>query len=411
MPEFFNVLPPDQAITLLFENLQPEIGSEIVATESSLGRILCADITSSENLPLFARSSMDGFAVKADDTFGTSGSLPAYLTVKAEVPVGKTTKSIVQPGTSIKVHTGSALPNGANAVVIMENTQSVDENTIEVLKPVAPGENVIPEGEEIKAKTTVFHKGAIVRAQDIGGLMALGITEIAVTRKVRIALISTGDEVIHPTRTPLPGQVRDINSYTLAALIQKYPAFTVKSHLVGDNLNQLKKAAQESLELADMLIISAGSSVSSRDLTSTIVNELGTPGVITHGLAIKPGKPSILGVVGNKPVFGLPGNPVSAINVFDLIVRPTIYYMGGCDLSPYPNTQKAVLLKNIPSAPGREDYVQVKLISDNGKLFAEPVFGESNLIYLLVRSDGTVGVPLDKNGLYAGEEVTVYIND
>ena len=411
MPEFFNVLPPDQAITLLFEHLQPELESEVVATESSMGRILFEDITSSENLPLFARSSMDGFAVRAEDTFGASGSLPSYLTVAAEVPVGTTTKSIVHLGTSIKVHTGSALPIGANAVLIMENTQYVDEETIEVLRPVASGENVILEGEEIKAKATVFRKGAVVRAQDIGGLMALGITKVTVTRKVRVALISTGDEVIHPTRTPLPGQVRDINSYTLASLIQKYPALTVKSHLVRDNLSQLRKVARKSLELADMLIISAGSSVSSRDLTSSIINDLGTPGVITHGLAIKPGKPTILGVVGNKPVFGLPGNPVSAINVFDLIVRPTIYYMGGCDFSPYPNTQKAVLLKNIPSAPGREDYVQVKLISDNGELFADPVFGESNLIYLLVRSDGTVSVPLNKNGLYAGEEVTVHIND
>ena len=411
MAEFFNVLPTNEAIKLLFQYLQPDSKQEIVATEDSLARILSEDITAAENLPLFSRSSMDGFAVRAEDTFGATGSLPSYLIVGGEVPIGTITQSIIKQGTSIKVHTGSALPKGANAVVIMENTQYVDEKTIEVLKPVASGENIIPEGEEIKASETVFRKGQLIRSQDIGGLMALGITKVPVSNKVSVALISTGDEVIHPTKTPLPGQVRDINSYTLASLIKKYPSLPIKSYLIGDNFNQLKNAAQDGLNIADMLIISAGSSVSSRDLTADIINDLGLPGIIAHGLAIKPGKPTILGVVNNKPIFGLPGNPVSAINVFDSIVRPTIYYMGGCSFPPQPKTQRAVLLKNIPSAPGREDYVQVKLIRDKNQLFAEPVFGESNLIYLLIRSDGTVGVPLDTNGLYAGEEVTVYIND
>lgn len=413
MPEFFNVLPPTQALQVLLDRLAvgahglAPLVSEPVPTADALGRVTAEAIHSPEALPAFARSTVDGFSLRAADTFGASEGLPAYFTMVGEVPMGQAASVSVEVGEAAIAYTGGMLAGNADAVVMVENTQRVDATTIEIVRPVAPGENVVQVGEDVKIGEIVLPAGHLLRPQDLGGLTALGITQIPVAQRPRVAILSLGDELVAPDTQPAPGQIRDINSYTIAALVRQAGGVPVLLGIVADDYSLQLAAARQGLELADVLIFSAGSSVSVRDLTADIIRSLGEPGVLVHGLSLRPGKPAIVGLVDRKPVFGLPGNPVSAMVVFDLLVRPTLYHLCGCTSPPVPATTTARLSRNIASASGREDYVPVRLLAENGHRIAEPVFGKSNLIYTLIRADGLVQVPLDRGGLYTGEEVTV----
>ncbi len=383
-------------------------GIDVVATAYALGRVTAADIASPEDLPAFARSTMDGYSVRSRDTFGATEGLPAYLDVVGEVAMGQRAQVRLGVGEAAVAYTGGMLAQGADAVVQIERTQRLDDTTIEALRAVAPGENVVQVGEDVRKGDVVLPKGSVVRAQDIGGFLALGITDIRVSRMPRVGVISTGDELAPPDASLTPGRIRDINTYTISALIAQAGGVVASADLVADDYEAQRAAAIRALESADMLVFSAGSSVSSRDMTAAVIDGLGEPGIIAHGISIKPGKPTVIGVVDGKPAIGLPGNPVSAMVVFDLVARPLIYHMSGCARVPPPPTTQARLLRDIPSVAGREDYVPVKLIqADDGASAAEPVFGKSNLIYTLVRSDGIVKAPLDKSGLYAGEVVEV----
>jgi len=409
MPEFFNVLAPDIALQTLLERLPAQVEAETVPTYQALGRVTAAAILAPEHLPAFPRSTMDGYAVRASDTFGASESLPAYLEVVGEVAMGQASDITLAVGQAAVAYTGGMLANGANAVVMVENTQAIDATSIEVLRPVAPGENVVQVGEDVRQGETIVPAGWLCRPQDLGGIVALGITQVKVRRRPRVAIVSTGDEIVAPEAIPGPGQIRDINTYTIAALVQQAGGVPVPLGVVRDDYEAQRQAAVKGLAQADMLIFSAGSSVSSRDMTVQVLNSLGTPGVLVHGIAHRPGKPTIVALVEGKPAFGLPGNPVSAMIVFGILVRPTIYALTGCTQPPQPTTVRARLTKNIPSVTGREDHVQVRLFSADGELQAEPVFGKSNLIYTLIRAAGIVVVPLNQGGLYAGEEVPVQV--
>lgn len=409
MPEFFNVLPPQRALQALLDTMPPPSpANEEVAVNEALGRITAQDLCAAEDLPSFPRSTMDGYSLRAADTFGASEGLPAYFKVVGEVPMGRPAHVYLSSGEAAGAYTGGMLAHNADAVVMVEHTQQVDASTVEVVRPVAPGENVVQPGEDVRRGETILPQGHLLRPQDLGGLTALGITRVKVTRRPRVAILSTGDEVVAPDVTPAPGQIRDVNSYTIAAQVSGAGGEPVALGIVGDEYEEQLAAARKGLELADVLVLSAGSSVSSRDLTADVINALGEPGVLVHGLSIRPGKPAILGLAAGKPAFGLPGNPVSAMIVFDLVVRPVLYRLAGCVQPPEPSTAWAALTLDIASAPGREDYVPVRL-SGNGsdELKAEPVFGKSSLIFTLIRADGLVQVPLDKAGLYAGETVAV----
>ena len=410
MTEFFNVLAPSDALQLLLDQLDPRIEGELVPTHKALGRVTAEAIAAPEDLPAFPRSTMDGFSVRSSDTFGASEGLPAYLEDVGEVPMGQAPRLNLLPGQAAKAYTGGMLADGADAVVMVENTQAVGDSTIEVLRPVAPGENVIQVGEDVLSGDEVLPGGHVIRPQDIGGALALGITQVSVTRKPRVSIVSTGDELVPPDHTPGPGEVRDINTYTISALVERAGGVPTAIALVEDDYEAQRNAAVEALDKGDILVFSAGSSVSSRDMTLEVIASLGSPGVLAHGIAHKPGKPTIVALVDGKPAFGLPGNPVSAAIVFDLLVRPTIYALSGCSSPPESPTVQARLLRDVPSVAGREDHVQVRLVQSDGELCAEPVFGKSNLIYTLIRADGSVVVPLDKGGLYAGEQVEVRLH-
>jgi molybdopterin molybdotransferase len=402
--ELFNVRTPPDALRLLLEQLPRATAVEEIPTADALDRVLATDVASPADLPTFARSTMDGFAVRASDTFGAGESLPAYLRLVGEVLMGTAADVRLAVGDCVRIATGGMLPHDANAVVMVEQTQEARAGTIEILRAVAPGENVVQVGEDIRSGDPILPRGHQLRPQDLGGLVALGITRVCAARRLRVGIVSGGDELVDPLHAPGPGQIRDINSYTLAALVRRAGHEPCLAAIVRDEYEQLAAAARAALAENDVVILSAGSSVSARDMTATVIESLGKPGLLVHGVSLKPGKPTILAVCDGKAVFGLPGNPVSCMVTFDLFVMPTLAHLTGATLTPR-RTVTARLARNIASATGREDYIQVRL--DNGA--AIPVFGKSNLIFTLVRADGMLKIPLDVGGLAAGAEVEVVL--
>jgi molybdopterin molybdotransferase len=426
MPEFLTLLPPDDARSLLLSHLpQPRPDSESIGVISSLNRVLAEDILAPRPLPDFQRSTVDGYAVRAGDTHGASDSLPAYLTLIGEVPMGDSPSFEIRQGQCALIHTGGMLPNGADAVVMLEYTQETREvskdltglsSEIEISRAVADGENIIRIGEDVAQGQLVLPKGIRVRPAEIGGLMALGIQSIRVAKPVRVGLISTGDEVIDPSQTPHPGQIRDINSYTLGALVEKSGGVAKRYGIISDQFEALKDAAAKALSECDVVIITAGSSASTRDMTADVIRQLGEPGVLVHGINTRPGKPTILGMCNGKAVIGLPGNHVSALVNGYLFVVPVIEKLLGALPKPKATVQ-ATLTVNLPSQAGREDWIPVKLSPspsgrgsrDEGEFRANPIFGKSNLIFTLASADGLLRIPPDATGLSAGEMVEVML--
>jgi len=409
MTELFTVCTPGEAWERFVAHYQPTIHTEQIRTIDALNRLLAESPISPQDLPDFERSTVDGYAVTAADTYGATATLPAFLDVIGEVPMGQASTIALAVGHAALVHTGGMIPAGANAVVMIENTQRIDGHGIEVLKPVADGENVIHIGEDIRTGAPVLATGHQLRPQDLGGLLALGITEVTVATPPRVAILSTGDEVIPPDEQPRPGQIRDINSYTLASLTRRAGGIPLLYGIVPDDRAALDDAARRAHAEADIVVISAGSSVSYRDMSVDVIDALGDPGVLVHGVSVKPGKPTILAVANGKAIFGLPGNPVSAMVIFDRFITPTIRLLLGTTTAPRQQLQ-AKLARNISSTTGREDYVQVRLERRNDELWAVPVFGKSNLIYTLVNAEGTITIALDSNGIREGESVTVYLH-
>ncbi len=411
MPEFLRLQTPSEALARLLETLPPEasLGSQDIPTAEALGRVLAVDIRAPHALPPFPRSSVDGYAVRAADTFGASASLPAYLSVAGEVLMGTLTTLVLDRGRAALVHTGGMIPAGADAVVMVEDTQVARPDEIEVLKPAAPGQNVLQLGEDVQPGEIVLQRGARLRAQELGGLMALGFTRVDVVRRPRVAVLSTGDEVVAPEADPLPGQVRDVNTTTLSALVEQGGGEPVFYGILPDQREALEAAARRAHAECDVVLITAGSSVSTRDITSEIIATLGAPGVLAHGVALRPGKPTILAVCNGKPVIGLPGNPVSALVVAGLFVTPLLRRLLGVQAPRLIPRVTARLVTNIPSESGREDYVPVRVTGTEGDFTAEPVFGKSNLIFTLVRADGLVRVPAEASGLPAGIVVEVLL--
>lgn len=409
MPEFLQLLPPDDALQRLFAHL-PEVAlrAEEVDCPLALGRITARPVLSPEPSPAFARSTVDGFAVRAVDTYGASESLPAYLKLIGEISMGQPANLSLQPGEVALIHTGGMLPAFANAVVMVEFTQPSRPGEVEILKSVASGENILALGEDVASGQQVLPAGKLLRAAEIGGLMALGIQKVCVKIKPIVALISTGDEVIPPHQVPSPGQVRDINTYTLAALIQQAGGEPLPLGIVPDQPDRLQATLTQALQSADLVVITAGSSASTRDLTAQVIQSSGQPGVLVHGVNIKPGKPTILGLCGQIPVIGLPGNPVSALVIAWRFVIPILFRLLG-NPSIFRPVIQARLTTNLASQAGREDWFPVRLVSTAQGWQAEPIFYKSNLIFSLVQADGLLHIPPSVTGFTAGEWASVYL--
>lgn len=413
MPEFLNLLPPSEALAKLDGQLAYSPVPEEIETVQALGRVTVSPILAPHPLPAFPRSTVDGFAVRAADTYGASESLPAYLQVAGEVAMGEAPDFSLSPAWCALIHTGGMLPAGADAVVMVEHTQSVSPEEVEILRAVAVGENVLKVGEDVAAGQEVIPAGVRLRPAEIGGLMALGLTRVQVSKKPRVGIISSGDEIVSPEVEIRPGQVRDVNSYTLSTLVEQAGGMPVRFGIVPDRAAELREAARQALSACDLLVITAGSSASARDLTAEVINSLGEPGVLVHGVEVRPGKPTILAACGRgeqaKAVIGLPGNPVSALVIAGLFVVPIVERLLGLR-HPRPRPQvRARLSLNLPSQAGREDWVPVRLVASQGGYLAEPVFGKSNLIFTLARADGLICIPPAATGLSAGESVDVFL--
>ncbi|NMC13943.1 MAG: molybdopterin molybdotransferase MoeA [Chloroflexi bacterium] len=409
MPEFLNLLLPSQALNKLSEAISFKPSEEIVSTKDALGRVISHPVIAPHPLPTFSRSAVDGYAVKARDTFGASESAPAYLRIIGEVPMGGSYQDEVNPGECVLIHTGGMLPVGIDAVVMLEYTQIIKESDVEILRAVAVGENVIMAGEDVEAGQVVLQSGTVLRPAELGGLMALGLTSVSVYQKLKVAIISTGDEIVPPEKILQPGQVRDINSYSLAGLVQNAGAEALVLGIIPDKEEALYQKVQEALALSDLVLITAGSSASMRDLTAKVITQLGPPGVLVHGINIRPGKPTIFGICRGKPVIGLPGNPISALVIGWLLVDPIIRKMSGIIQRLSKPVIYARLSANIPSQAGREDWIPVELVEQDDGILAKPIFFKSNLIFNLARADGLLCIPADQTGLLAGQNVEVYL--
>jgi molybdopterin molybdotransferase len=413
MNDLLTVRPPSEAFAELAGRLHAVKGVDSVDTLDALGRIVAQAVTARETLPAFTRATMDGYAVRATDTFGASETSPAYLRLSGEVTMGNVATCSVESGTAVRVHTGAMLPPGANAVIMLEET-NLRGDELEVLRSVAGGADTLAIGEDVAAGDLVVAAGHELRAQDLGALHALGCVRVSVRARPRIAILSTGDEVVSPSEQPAMGKVRDVNNATIGATIVRAGGLPLFAGIVADDEAALVARGREALAYCDGLVLSAGSSVSARDLTARALDRLGAPGTLVHGIALRPGKPTILGLCGEKPVVGLPGNPVSALIVAWRLVRPLVRLLAGAPVASDglgdERAFEALLTESVPSRPGREDYVPAKLSrGPGGTLCATPVFGKSNLIFTLVRADGWIAIPFDRAGAASGTLVRVIV--
>jgi len=395
----------------------PALSVDEIPISSALGRVLAFALVSPSDLPEFDRSTMDGYAVRSADTFGAAESRPALLNVVGDILMGTMPERAIARGEAMKIATGGALPAGADAVVMFEQTQPVDATSIEVVKPVAPLENVVQAGDDIKKGEVVLSRGHLLRPQDMSALAAVGITRIKVFERPRVAIISTGNEIVPADTFPGPGQIRDSNSYNLEGLIAQAGGVPVKKGIIPDDYARLRETLEAAIKDSALVLMTGGSSVGTADLTAKVINDAGQPGVLVHGVSIKPGKPLVVGLVGapsrHVPVFGLPGHPAAVSICFDLFVKPILARLTG--EAPDPALEgisptrvvRARLARSIPSSPGREDHVRVALEKRDDGLWARPIFGASGLISTLVKAMGTVVVPVNKIGIEVGEEVDV----
>lgn len=388
-----------------------KIPSKKVALLNGLGHVLAQPIFSSEDLPAHARSTMDGYAVKAMDTFGASESMPAYLEITGEVLMGQMPDSVVSKGCCHKIPTGGLLPPGADSVVMLEHTIGIDETMVELIKGVGVGTNLIQKGDDIQKGAQAFAKGHRIRPQDIGLLAGLGIEEIEIIKPLRIGIVSTGDEIIDFRKSPLPGQVRNINTPALGAMVKSLGHEFIDYGIVSDSREVFLSLMQKAVEQTDIVIFSGGSSVGIRDLGEQVVKELGPPGVLVHGVTLKPGKPILIGMSGSTPLFGLPGHPASAMVCFDLFVQPAISMLQGqYNKDEYSRPCiRARLNQNLNSAPGRLDVIRVRIMKQGDQNIAEPIFGKSGSISTLSRAQGFFFITEDSQGLSENSEVEVFL--
>jgi molybdopterin molybdotransferase len=376
--------------------------------------VLAADLVAPADLPHFHRANMDGYAVRAADTFGASASVPMYLRIAGAIEMGQAARTALRKGQAMRIATGGMLPRGADAVVMVEHTDEVGDGTVEIQRGVSPWQHVLRIGEDIARGAPVFARGRRLRPQDLGALTGLGLTRLRVVKRPRVGLIATGDEIVPPEKVPRPGQVRNVNQFSLAAMAAEAGAVVSDFGVVADRADKLRKALATALARCDVVMLSGGSSVGAKDLTTDVIGAFPRSRIVFHGISVAPGKPTILAEALGKPVVGLPGHPVSALVIFDLFGAPLLRVVGGEDpagvFAPRA-VARARLTQNVASQAGREDYVRVRLIERDGVRVAEPLPGKSGAIFNLVSADGLLCIPANAEGIDAGVEVEVRLFD
>jgi molybdopterin molybdotransferase len=408
---FFTIISRPRFEALLKE-FQPLEGERCGLSEAA-GRVLAESLAAPHDWPLLDRSCMDGFAINARDSFGAGEANPAYLECTATLSIDVVPDAPIAPGECARIATGGVLPEGADAVVMVEHTGEMDGTTIEIRKSVAPGENVMLRGEDARQGQVALAAGTVMRPQEIGLAAALGFQEMTLARRPRVGILSTGDELVGIRHTPRPGQVRDVNSHTVAALVEQAGGIPTRYGLIKDELESLTQALALAVAENDVVLLSGGSSVGVRDLTVQALDALGDSTVLAHGVALSPGKPTILGRASGKAVLGLPGQVTSALVVMHVLVLPLLRHLQG-DPRAFETGRRPVvqaeLARNVASKPGREDYVRIRLEPRQGALpLAHPVLGKSGLLRTMVQSHGLAAIPADSEGLDQGRVIDIWI--
>ncbi|MDR5694938.1 MAG: molybdopterin molybdotransferase MoeA [Armatimonadota bacterium] len=406
--EFTHLLRPEEAKALFQKAFTPRPrGTEVVPLLEAFGRVLARDIIADMNLPPFDRSTVDGYAIRASDV----ADFNEALTIAGEVRMGELPVFSIGPREAARIPTGGALPSGADAVVMQEHVRLLDDRRIQLTRPVAVWENVIRKGEDVREGEVVLRAGTRLRPQEVALLAGLGRTEVEVYLVPRVAVIVTGDEIVPPEHFPRPGQIRDMNTYSLTGLIRGLGAVAHPYGIVVDEREVLLDVLRRASRTADMILVSGGSSVGERDVVAEAFTALGAT-IVVHGVAIKPGKPTILAIHEGKPLMGLPGHPVSAMVVFDVFVRELLEGMLGLTLRRgFGKEVRAKLARSLGPAKEREEHVRVALEERNGQLWAVPIIGKSGVITTMVKADGIVVVPVGGAVLPEGTEVDVRLFD
>lgn len=406
--DFFNVMSVDEVKKILSNNFKNmKIETEIVNIFECEGRVLSNDIVSKFNVPEFNRSTVDGYAIKSKESHGCSECMPTFLDIVGEVSMGESASGDIKSGECMYVPTGGMIPNSSDAVIMIEHAEKLDEFTIAIHKPTSTGENVVYKGDDIKKDQIVIKKGKKLNSQDIGVLAALGVNEIEVYRTIKFTVISTGDEIIDLDEDLEFGKIRDINGYAIYSLIKKLGGVVVKKSIVKDDYNLLREEVQFGIDNSDIVLLSGGSSVGTRDFTHDVINSFNGQGVLVHGVALKPGKPTIIGECENKVVIGLPGHPVSAIIVFKIFIEYLVNEILEINENKY--LIDAIINQNLHSSPGKKTYQMVSLEAIDNKYYATPIFGKSSMITLLSKACGYVIINENCEGLYKKEKVKVHL--
>ena len=399
-----HVKTPEEVLALIEEEFSPVAGVEQVSLSAALGRVLGADIAATEYVPDFDRSTVDGYAVRARDTFGCSDAIPAILPLQGEVLMGEGADFALNPEECVAVPTGGALPRGADSVVMVEYTEDYG-GEIGISKPAAPGQNMIFRGDDVYPGKVILKQGRVLSSQDIGALAAIGRVQVPVVQKLTVGILSTGDELVPPAVCPGPGQVRDVNGPMLEAMLMGFGVNVISYGIVVDDEEKLAATVTRAAGECDAVLLSGGSSVGVKDAACRIIESMGK--LLLHGIAIKPGKPTIIGKAGRKPLVGLPGHPVAAYFVTKLFILPLLGRLMGRDMTGY--TVTAHVTENISANHGRAQYHCCRLKWQDGVLWAEPIRGKSGLITTLAGADGYFCISRDCEGLPRGAEVQVTI--
>lgn len=407
---FRKLISLDEVRRILEENLTIEpVGVEKVTLSQAYDRVLAENVVASIDVPPFSRATVDGYAVRAGDTFAADEGKPVALKFCGNIPVGEPPRIVVKKGFAAEIVTGAPMPQGADAAIMVEYTFLKDGNVF-VSHPVSRGENVMRAGSDIKKGEIVLEKNNVLSFRQIGALAAVGLTEVKVYKRPRVAVLSTGAEIVETGR-PLPlGKIYDINAHALSAAVLESGGEPINLGIFPDETDRLKPIIEKALISADLVITSGGVSVGPKDIVPQLLDALGEPGVIVSGVAVKPGKPTTIALIHGKPVFSLPGHPTSSLFMFHMLVRPIISRMAGRTESPL-FTLKALAATKLFSAKGRRTFIMVKLVSDeSGKLSATPVpLGLSGAITTLARADGFVEIRENQRFVDAGDEVTVHL--
>ncbi len=385
------------------------VDSELISVGDAFSRVLARDLVAKIDLPGFRRATMDGYAVAANSTFGASESNPAWLTLAGAISMGDIPGFALETGQAAKISTGGMLPLGADSVVMVEHAELIDDSSVEIYKSVAPLQNVIDASEDVAKDETVLPQGTFIRPQEQGLAAGLGVSKIRVYKRPRVGIISTGDEIVPIEEEPSPGKIRDINSYTLSGFIREAHAEPVCYGIVKDDRADLQKTLEKALEETDMVLISGGSSVGTRDFSVEAISSLADTEILAHGISISPGKPTILARSGKKPVWGLPGQVVSAMVVFKIVVLPFLNRLKGLDDRDRTIRVPAILSRNVASAQGRREFIRVLLEHGAGRITARPVLGKSGLIRTMIHADGLLEIGEHVEGLEKGALVDIIL--